>query len=79
MAAFENLLTGSRPQCERENAAPVGIVLDPDLTIVRLHDGLTNRQSQPDTLTGDFLSVFYLVELVKDSFFMTVRDAGSRI
>ena len=44
---------------------------------MRLDDRFTDRQPESHTLSREFLALFYLMEFLKDLFFMIVRDAGT--
>ena len=57
----------------------VGIVFHPDGASMGFHYGPANSESQADPLTGDFLSLFDLVEFLENLFLVGVRHAGSGV
>src|SRR6185503_5574044 len=78
LPTFENLLVGSM-QHKREYTAAARIVFNPDVASMRLHDCLTDCQTQTDTLARDLLTVLYLVEFAKDLFLVILRNSRAGI
>ena len=66
-------------QHEREHAAAIRIVFDPDISLMGFNNRLADRKTKPDSLPGHFPSVFYLVKLEKDLLLVFVRNARTRI
>ena len=62
-----------------ENAAPLGIVFDPDGAAMRFDNGTADRQTEAHALAGNLFTLFHLMELLKDLLLVQVWYAGAEI